>query len=138
MNAITGVEDNRELVGLGDRHFTLGHTIFDEIMHCLEASAVVVCVISHNFCESEYCRREIEEAYRLGKPIILLFTEDVEEGLISRAIRHVFKLYARAKFLRGEDGHYMLQPGWDHLCKGIIQLIEIRRKKDGQAKYGTF
>ena len=56
---------------------------------------------------------EIEGARNKGKPVILIFKEDVEETEMSPAILEVFKNYTRAKFVL-ENGDYKIQPDWVH------------------------
>ena len=78
--------------------------------------------MSKNYCNSDYCKLEIEQARLQGKPIILIFIEDVEEDEMTLVIREVFRNYTRVKFV-AEDGMYRLQPDWGHICESVIQLM---------------
>ena len=113
---------DRELICFGDRHFRPGHTIFSEILRCLEESKVVVVVLSRNYCQSDYCKLDIEQAQLMRKPIILILTEHVKEEAMNNVIRGVFKNTTRARFVV-EDGRYRLEPDWDQVCMSILQLI---------------
>ena len=75
-------ETDRDLVCIGDRYFTPGQPIFSEMIRCLDDSAVFIAVMSKNYCNSDYCKLEIEQARLQGKPIILIFIEEVEEAEI--------------------------------------------------------
>lgn len=65
----------------------------------------------------------MEQARLQGKPIILIFTEEVEEGDMTIVIREVFRKYTRVKLVL-EAGNYRLQPDWEQLCVSIIQLMQ--------------
>lgn len=116
----TGI--HRDLVCLADRHFRPGRTIFSEIIKSLNESAVFIAVLSRNYCNSDYCKLEIEQACLQRKPIILMFIEKVEEERMNPVIRAIFRKYTRVKFIL-EDGHYRLQPDWENVCDSIMQLI---------------
>ena len=118
LKAVTNID--RELICFGDRHFR--HTIFSKILRCLEESKVVVVVLSRNYCQSNYCKLEIEQAQLMRKPIILILTEHVKEEAMNNVIRGVFKNTTRARFVV-EDGLYRLEPDWDQVCMSILQLI---------------
>ena len=92
------------------------------MIRCLDESAVFIAVVSKNYCNSEYCKLEIEQAHLQGKPIILIFIEEVKEEEMTLVIRQVFRNNTRVKFVF-EEGHYRLQPDRDHVCKSIMQLM---------------
>ena len=91
------------------------------MIRCLDDSAVFIAVMSKNYCSSDYCKLEIEQARLQRKPIILIFIEEVEEARMTLVIREVFRNYTRIKFMR-DNGVYKIQPDWQHVCQAIIQL----------------
>ena len=115
-------KSDKELVCIGDRFFRPGQTIFSEMIRCLDDSAVFIAVMSKNYCNSDYCRLEIEQARLQGKPIILIFIEEVAQEDMTLVIREVFRKYTRVKFVL-QDGVYYLQPDWKFVCESIILLM---------------
>ena len=115
---------NKEHICDAELHFTPGHNVFVEMRRCIVDSAVFVAVVSKNFCKSYFCDVEISEARTTGKPIILIFTENVEVEKMSVVIRDVFMNNARAKIVK-EGNKYQMYPPWEQLCKAIIRLIKI-------------
>ena len=113
---------DRELVCNADVHFTPGRMLILEIYRCVKQCEVFVAVISKNYFSSKYCRREIEHAHLLEKPIILIFIEHVPKEEMNLITKEVFETFTRVQFLK-EDGQYKLEPGWQQLCESIIQLI---------------
>ena len=91
----------------------------------LDDCAVFIAVMSRNYCNSEYCKLEIEEARVKGMSIIPIFIEDVEESEMSRVTREVFRNYTRTKFVL-KEGIYKLNLDWENVCESIIQLVEIK------------
>ena len=118
------LDTDRDLICVGDRYFRLGRTIFSEMLRCLDECSVFIAVMSRNYCNSEHCKREIEEARVLGMPILLIFIEHVDEENMSRVTREVFRYYTRANFIM-EEGVYRLNMDWETVCESIIQLVEI-------------
>ena len=92
------------------------------MIRCLDDSAVFIAVMSKNYCSSDYCKLEIEQARLQGKAIILIFIEEVAEEEMTLVIREVFKKYTRVKFVV-DNGFYKLQPDWGCVCESIIQLM---------------
>ena len=115
-------KSDKELVCIGDRYFRPGQTIFSEIIRCLDDSAVFIAVMSKKYCNSDYCRLEIEQARLQRKPIILIFIEEVAEADMTLVIREVFRKFTRVKFVL-QDGVYHLQPDWKIVCESIILLM---------------
>ena len=105
-----------------DKHFIPGQTIFSEMIRCLEDSAVFVAVMSENYCESNFCKFEIEQARVMEKPIILIFKEHVAEDKMNHVTKQIFRHFTRVKCVF-EDGHARIQPDWTQLCEAIIQLM---------------
>ena len=60
---------------------------------CLDDCAMFIVVMSRNYCNSEYCKVELEEARVKGMPVILIFIEKVEQDYMSRVTREVFRNY---------------------------------------------
>ena len=118
------IKRDKDFICVGDRYFRLGRTIYSEMTRCLDDCAVFIAVMSRNYCNSEYCKLEIEEARVKGMPIILIFIEKVEEDYMSRVTREVFRNYTRAKFVF-EDGVYRLNADWKFVCESVIQLVEV-------------
>ena len=120
MKTLTGTD--RDLVAIGDRYFRLGRSIFAEIIRLLDDCVVVVIVLSTNYCKSEYCKHEIEQARLMRKPIFIIMKEFVEESEINGAIKETFKHFVRATFAFKEDD-VRLQQDWEYICQCIIQLL---------------
>ena len=113
---------DRDQVCDGDLHFVPGHDIFGEMRTCIADSAVFVAVISENFCQSYFCQLEISEARSSGKPIILIFKEQVDEEQMDTVIREVFLKFARAKVTQ-TDGQYEISPKWEQICEAVLTLM---------------
>ena len=120
MKTLTGTD--RDLVAIGDRYFRLGRSIFAEIIRLLDDCAVVVIVLSTNYCNSEYCKHEIEQARLMRKPIVIIMKEFVEESEMNGVIKETFKHFVRATFTFEEDD-VRLQQDWEYICQCIIQLL---------------
>jgi hypothetical protein len=112
----------RELVCIGDRHFTPGRSIYHEIHRCLEISAVIITVVSNEFCQSQYCVNELEQAYDLGKPILMIFVDMVDENEMTPIMRQLFKRYTRVN-MRIIDGEVQIVPCWDRICRSILEML---------------
>lgn len=113
----------RDLVSIGDRHFRPGQTIFEEIDVCLSKSAIVIFVVSHPFCQSNFCKYELEQAYTLNKKIMLLFIEDVEEQNMPPLIGKYFNKYTRINLRRCRDGEINITPKWEIICESILDFL---------------
>ena len=107
---------------IGDDCFRPGHSLFTEITRCLDNCALVVAVMSLNYCKSYYCKQEIEQARIMGKPMIMIFIEDVDEKEMSEPMKEVFRNFARVKIVDVGDG-FKSEPDWPFVCKSIIQLL---------------
>ena len=113
---------DRDLVAIGDRYFRLGRSIFAEIIRMLEDCSVFVVVLSKNYCDSDYCRHEIEQARLMRKPIVIIMKEFVDEGEMNGVIKETFKHFTRATFRFEEEG-LRLDQDWEYICQSIIQLL---------------
>ena len=107
---------------MGDRYFRLGRSIFSEIITCLQDCAVVVVVMSQNYCKSNYCKLEIEQSRLMNKPIIIIVKEAVDEEEMNAVTTEIFRHFTRIGFIF-EDGQVRLQRDWDDVCLSIIQLM---------------
>ena len=120
LKTLTGTD--RDLVAIGDRYFRLGRSIFAEIIRMLEGCAVIVVVLSKNYCHSEYCKHEIEQARLMRKPMVIIMKEFVEENEMNGVIKETFNHFTRATF-RFDDYDVRLQQDWEYICQCIIQLL---------------
>ena len=116
------VGTENDLVIIGDRYFRPGHSLFTEITRCLENCALVVVVMSLHYCKSIYCKLEIEQARIMGKPVIMVFIEDVDETEMSELMKEVFRNFARVKVV-ADGERYRSEPDWPIVCQSIIQLM---------------
>ena len=91
---------------------------------CLDECAVFIAVVSRNYCTSDYCKLEIEEARVKRMPIILIFIEKVEEDYMNRVTKEVFRNYTRAKFVF-KEGAYILNLDWREVCESIVDLVHV-------------
>ena len=121
LQVIAGV--GRDLVCIGDKYFRPGRGIFAEILRSLENCGVVLVVMSRNYCKSEFCKYEVEQARLLGKPIIMIFKEKVEENQMSGVMKNIFHTTTRVTFHQHED-QYRVEPGWNVICRSVIQLLD--------------
>ena len=90
-------------------------------MERLEESAIVVIVLSKNYCESDYCKMEIEQARLMNKPIVIILKENVSENDMNTVIKSVFHHFTRVIF-KCEGGTYRLLHDWRFICKSIISV----------------
>ena len=90
------------------------------MIRCIEESAVFIAIMSQNYCQSDYCKFGIDQADQQGKPIILIFIEEVPEYIMTLVIRKVFKNYTRVKLIKKDDGHRRLEPSWNQLCEAVV------------------
>ena len=120
LKTITNI--NRDLVCYGDRHFVPGRTILSEMIQWLGNSSVFIAVITSEYCASDFCKFEIEQAHLMRKPIILIFKEHVDEAKMNPVIKQVFQHYTRIKCVF-ENGQHRIQPDWKEICDGVIQLM---------------
>ena len=88
-------------------------------------SGVMIAVLSHAFCESSYCRNEIEQAYSMEMPIILLFIEGVNSECMTPFLKVLFKKYTRIS-LKCINGQFRILPDWNIICESILELATER------------
>ena len=88
----------------------------------LEDCAVFVVVLSKNYCFSDYCKHEIEQARLMRKPIVIIMKEIVDEGDMNGVIKETFRHFTRATF-KFEEDEPRLQQDWVYICRCIIELL---------------
>ena len=88
----------------------------------LEDCAVFVVVLSKNYCYSDYCKHEIEQARLMRKPIVIIMKEVVNEEDMNGVIKETFKHFTRATFRFEEEG-LRLEQDWEYICQCIFQLL---------------
>ncbi|KAH3706688.1 hypothetical protein DPMN_066076 [Dreissena polymorpha] len=120
---------NRVLVCSGDRHFRPGYALGEEIIRCIEDSAVIIMAVSKHFCQKEWCRKEVQETYDQNKPIVLLFLERVEPDEMGKVLRKVFNRYAHASWIPDTDGGH-IEPDWPILCDALLDLTVAELEKN--------
>ena len=90
----------------------------------LENCAVFVVVLSKNYCHSDYCKHEIEQARLMRKPIVIIMKEFVDEKDMNGVIRETFKHFTRVTFRYQIDEEYLrLEQDWEYICQSIMQLL---------------
>ena len=93
----------------------------------------MVVVLSKNYCESDYCKMEIEQARLMNKPIVIILQGNVSENDMNTVIKSVFHHFTRVTF-QSEDGTYRLQQDWRFICQSIISVAAdtcIEKNKSG-------
>jgi hypothetical protein len=113
----------RDLICLGDKHFQLGRPINDEMVVSLTKSAVILILLSHNFCSSDYCRMEFDLALQLNKPIILIVKDNVDSNDMVPSLREIFHTRTRILWEQHDGDEYKLKTTWDNVCTSILELI---------------
>lgn len=110
-----------DLVCVGDKDFLPGHPLCDQIINCICDSAVMIAVVSKDFCRKNWCQTEIMEAYQLHKPIVMLVIDHVDRELMGDLLGKIFDRYAHASWVPDNDrGH--LVPEWPVFGRAIIEL----------------
>lgn len=130
------IEKDSDLVGFGDQHFRPGYSIHAEILRCLEMSGVMIAVVSHEFCESSYCRNEIQQAYSMEMPIMLLFMEEVNTEYMTPLLKSIFNRNTRISIKTVND-RIKVVPDWDTICGSILELASDRKPKPTGAAAAT-
>ena len=131
----TVTHTERDLVAIGDLYFQVGRSIFSEAVELLEECAIVVVVLSKNYCNSDYCKMEIEQARLMRKPIIIILKGTVSENDMNTVIKSIFNNFTRVTF-KFEDGTYRLPQDWKCICQSIISIaadICIQNSKSNTA-----
>ncbi|KAH3781014.1 hypothetical protein DPMN_158839 [Dreissena polymorpha] len=119
---------SRVLVCSGDRHFRPGFELGEEIIRCIEDSAVIILAVSKHFCQKEWCRKEVQETYDQNKPIVLLFLERVEHAEMGKVLQKLSGRYAHASWIADSDGGH-IEPEWSILCDALLDLTAEQSEK---------
>lgn len=122
------VKLERSIICIDDIHFRPGRSSIEDMMNRIRNSCVIIFVVSTSFCESDWCRREVEEAYARGKPIILIFLEEVDPAIMPEYVRELFERQTRAKFVKDIEEQYQLIPSWTSLCQSILECASKKKK----------
>lgn len=121
LSSLTGC--SRTLVCTGDQDFQPGFPILNQVRLLIQKSAVAVFVVSLVFCQKNFCQLEFSEAVRLRKPIILIFTENIDPQKMSDELRDTFQVNTRAKIVRWSDNAVMVEPGIPMLAESILDHV---------------
>ncbi|KAH3791962.1 hypothetical protein DPMN_145451 [Dreissena polymorpha] len=116
------VGTDRNLLCVGDENFRFGRSIHDEVISCLRRSRLVVVLLSNDFLNSGYCKLEFDLALQLGKPVILMIKEQVNEDLMTPSLSMLYRTNTRILWTR-HGGNYFLKSTWDNVIKSIIDII---------------
>lgn len=123
LRIMTGTD--RNLVCVGDEYLRPGFLVLDETARCIERASVMIAVVSNSYCDSPFCHNELDQAYRLNKPIVLMLKDHVDENLMMPIMKALFKNNVR--ILWGiENGEYVLKTTWENVCTSILDLIANR------------
>ncbi|XP_052784832.1 carboxypeptidase N subunit 2-like [Mya arenaria] len=114
-----------ELICSGDLNFRPGFQIGEEIIRCIEDSAVTIIVVSNSFCFKQWCKREVQESYDQNSPVIILLVEHVEPDLMGTVLTKLFKRFSHASWISDSDGGH-IEPDWPILCQSIIDLASCQ------------
>lgn len=117
-------DTDRNLVCVGDRVFRLGHYVHNESLRCIGESVAFVCVVSDNYCASNYCVEEFNHALGMKKPVLLMMKEDVEIDLMTPAMQLLFKNRVRILW-EDNNGEYILKTSWKNVCGSILDLASV-------------
>ncbi|KAH3777926.1 hypothetical protein DPMN_179375 [Dreissena polymorpha] len=93
LQQVTGI--NRNLIATGDRNCRCGGLLLNEFLRCANESLIVLVFLSDNFCRSQFCCYELEKAFQLQKPIILMMKDKVDIRLMPPILRQLFNTYVR-------------------------------------------
>ena len=107
----------------GDFNFRLGFPITNEIIRCIDASAVIVFCVSAEFCKSRYCEDEVIVACFDRKPVVLMFLEKVDMNEMPKVLTKHFQNITRSKWILHENGQYKIIPKWEVVCRSIVDLM---------------
>ncbi|XP_045161852.2 uncharacterized protein LOC123526671 [Mercenaria mercenaria] len=115
------IGEERDLVCEGDRNFQLGRSIPEQVSILLKKSSVVVVLLTDNYSLSVHCRNEIDQAFMLEKPIVLMIKDHVDTDLMTPNIRDLYETKTRILWIR-ENETYALKTSWDNVCTSIVEL----------------
>lgn len=110
-------------IAIGDDNFRPGFGILNEITRCITDSAVMIAVVSNNFCNSRFCNHEIERAVDLKTPVILAMKERVNEELMTPVLRALFRSTVRVQIINNDNG-FALIPTMDNLVTTVLDHVD--------------
>lgn len=119
---------NASCVATGYNAFRPGFSIANEIIRCVEASSVVVFVITNAFCRKMWCRNETLVAHYENKPIVLMLWENVDEKFMPKYLFKHYIEHVRVHWVQ-ENGQKVMKPGWDEVCESIVCLFAQKKNK---------
>ena len=120
LKQILNIDSN--CVATGGTDFSLGYSIKDEIVRCIDESAVVVFFLSETFVNKPWCRTEVHKAFLEEKPIILMIQGKLDINSMPKALRKHYETYTRVHWSM-QHGVPIMRPGWEHLCQTIVGHI---------------
>lgn len=109
-------------VCIDEKHFRPGFPVLTEIISNLQKSYVMICLTSQTFCDKIWCQMEVEEAYNLHKPIILLVKDYVDQETLPKILSRLFQRNIIAKVTTEENGSFQFNPPLEVLCSSVIDL----------------
>ena len=118
-------EIDRNLVCIGDDFLRPGFRILDEITNCIDRASAFIVVLSDSFCESMYCHHEVDMAFRLNKPIMLMIKGRVDENIMKPLMKTLFKSTVRVLWTL-ENNEYIMNTSWEHVCNSLLDLIAAK------------
>jgi len=108
---------------LGELKFRLGFRRFAELERCIRNSAVVLAVISHNYCHNEFCIDELTEAFELKKPILFVLVKDIPEHQLPAVVKRLLKTNTISK-MELVDGQPQFVPSLEMFCISLLGMVE--------------
>lgn len=106
-------------VGTGYDNIRPGFSLANEIIRCIEESAVVIFFITNVFLKKLWCRNEVLIALYENKPTILLIWEELDLTLMPKYLFLYYQNHARVHWIH-ENGQHIIKPGWDKLCEAVL------------------
>ena len=120
------VPNLRSHIFIGDRDFSGGRYLHDEIEKAIKNSYVTVCFLSRAFLASDWCKTELRLANHFRVPIIPIFLERCEPDEMPCILRHVFD--TRARLFWPENASEQPERV-DQLCRSIIDHVHATSVK---------
>ncbi|XP_045202891.2 toll-like receptor 4 isoform X2 [Mercenaria mercenaria] len=120
LQLMTGLD--RNLVCTVDMYGRPGYMKLNETALCIERASAVIMVVSDSFCSSMDCHHEVDQAYRLNKPIILMMKGHVDENLMMPTMKMLFNSNVRILWTL-ENDEYILKTTWENVCTSVLDLI---------------
>lgn len=111
---------NRDLVFVSEMHMRAGVSIKDGIRDAFARSAVLLFILTDSTVDSEWCIFEFHEALDIGKPIVIMVKDIVNEDVLPEQIKTFFANNTRIFWKKDDNGEYMLETSWDNVCESIM------------------